>query len=68
MGRYRIPDPEELEKWLEKYYPRVWSDWEDEASEWIELDEFMVRHHYAILEEWEHYERYSHFTAECEGR
>jgi hypothetical protein len=59
---------QKFEEWLEKFYPETWSEWELEASEWIELDEFLERHHYEILGEWEHYERYGHFTAECEER
>lgn len=52
MSIYSILSPDECERWLEIFHRDVYADWLD-ALQWLEFEDFMVRHQYRLLEEWE---------------
>jgi len=41
-----------FEKWVLEYYADEFDEWELEASEWIELDEFIWRNYPEIIYKW----------------
>ncbi len=44
-----------FEQWLLQTYPRLFSEWELEASEWLDLDEWLDKEHYQVLDEWQEF-------------
>jgi len=48
-------DTLEFEKWLLDNYPDLFSEWELEACEWLDLDEWLNLEHWEVLAEWRRY-------------
>lgn len=42
-----------FEQWLLQTYPGLFSEWELEACEWLDLDEWLDKEHYRVLDEWQ---------------
>lgn len=45
-------DTYRFEQWLLEMYPDLFTEWELEASQWLDLDEWLAREHYHVLDEW----------------
>lgn len=52
MTLYRT-DTYRFEQWLLETHPALFAEWESEASEWLDLDEWLDREHYYVLVEWQ---------------
>jgi len=50
MG-FRMKTPE-FYTWVLKTHPALFEDWELEASEWVDLDEWLKREAAHVIEEW----------------
>lgn len=42
----------DFERWLINAYPKLFSEWELEASEYMDVDDWIEENYYAILKEW----------------
>jgi hypothetical protein len=50
-------DPTALEHWLEKHRPDLLDEWHVEASEYLDLDEWLEREHWIVLLHFHRHER-----------
>lgn len=57
MSALSPTDTYEFEQWLLERYPGLFSEWELEACEWLELDEWLGKEHWEVLDEWWRHKR-----------
>lgn len=44
-----------FEQWLLHNHPDLFDEWELEACEWLELDEWLWKEHYEVLDGWDRF-------------
>lgn len=42
-----------FEQWLLETHPELFTEWELEACEWLDLDKWLDKEHYQVLDEWQ---------------
>lgn len=42
----------DFEEWVIEHYPNLFSEWETEAAEFMDIDEWMERTHYNVIAIW----------------
>jgi hypothetical protein len=47
-----VPERVDFEEWVIKVHPDLFSEWETEASEYMDVDEWFERNHYCLVDEW----------------
>lgn len=52
MSIIRLTNTYAFEQWLLQNHPDLFEEWELEASEFLDLDEWLDRQHYWVLRKW----------------
>ena len=44
-----------FEAWIIKTYPSLFGEWEREAAEFVDLDQWLEHNHYTVIDAWRRY-------------
>jgi len=55
MTKIHATDTYAFEQWLLATHEDLFEEWELEACEWIELDDWLDKEHYEVLNEWDEF-------------
>ena len=57
MSSIPVPERMNFERWVIETHPQLFSEWETEAAEYIDLDDWMEREHCYVTAAWRHLHR-----------